>query len=80
MKKKQYKFKPEDIDSIRQEFFEFFAKLLKHYKSEELPENEKNAYETNNYKNDDFLKLYDSSKYKDEELGFLRVFTTTSLF
>ena len=34
----------------------------------------------NTYKNDLFLKAYEKDRKGGEELGFLRVFTTTSLF
>jgi hypothetical protein len=34
----------------------------------------------NTYKNDQFLKAYEKDRKGGEELGFLRVFTTTSLF
>jgi hypothetical protein len=37
-------------------------------------------YSTNTYKNDVFLKAYEKDRQGQGELGFLRVFTTTSLF
>jgi len=79
-----------DVDEIRAAFFKFFTKLLRFYEqepddqiarvSDSSGKQQLSDYSTNTYKNDVFLKAYEKDRQGQGELGFLRVFTTTSLF